>query len=128
MRGGFATKLSALRRAGVWLALAAMILRAALPAGWMPGTASGIPLVICTAAGAVTLPFDIDGRPLSPQSTHDTAPCVFAAAPPLATPATTPAILPPSWHTAYAALPEPVQSSGRLDLRVAQPRAPPTFS
>jgi hypothetical protein len=44
-----------LRTLGVWLAVYAMVLRAAIPAGWMPApeVSSGAPLVICTAQGFV---------------------------------------------------------------------------
>ncbi|MGD0189553.1 MAG: DUF2946 family protein [Rhizomicrobium sp.] len=46
-----------LRLAGLQLALAAMVLRALLPAGWMPDTTAtaGVAIAICSADGPVSL-------------------------------------------------------------------------
>jgi hypothetical protein len=118
-------------RGAVWLALFAIALRALVPAGWIPGDFSqGIPLVICTAAGAVTLPVDIDGHPIKApaQDSAGENGCVFAAAAPLAL-------------SARPALPAPFSRSGRAksdpdqrgpappqDFQLPQSRAPPVFS
>ncbi|MGA7675921.1 MAG: DUF2946 family protein [Rhizomicrobium sp.] len=82
--------------AGLHLALAAMMLRALLPVGWMPNPsmAGGTPLTICTMNGPVQMVLGPDGQPQKPKphqgnaNHHDT--CPFAAAPHFAT--TTPPI------------------------------------
>jgi hypothetical protein len=79
-----------LRFAAVHVALAAMVLRALLPAGWMPGASAGTPLVVCTMDGPVRIALGADGKPLKHQPLQDDARhhemCPFAAAPHLATP------------------------------------------
>lgn len=80
------------RLAGLHIALAAMLLRALLPDGWMPAppthdaNAQWIPFVICTGHGLVHL----DGAPGSAHhdddQSHRFAPCPFAAAAHLAAP------------------------------------------
>ena len=85
------------RRAAVHLALAAMLLRAVMPAGWMPSAAAGLPLTICTMNGPVQMVLGPDGSPIKQKPHHDI--CPFAAAPPLAelaaaVPVTAPSLLP----------------------------------
>ena len=67
----------------IWLALLPLLLRAAIPVGWMPETAGGTTLVICTAQGLSTIILDHDGKPVEPTkedgSEHETAPCIFGA-------------------------------------------------
>jgi hypothetical protein len=47
---------NALRLVAVYVALAAMLARAFVPAGWMPNVAAnGAPLIICTMDGGVTV-------------------------------------------------------------------------
>jgi hypothetical protein len=70
------------RSAAVALALAAMLLRALLPDGWMPsGHAGGAFFTICSVA---TVHHE-SGK--QPEQEHRHAPCAFAAASPLAPPA-----------------------------------------
>ena len=74
-----------LKPAALQIALLAMILRALLPAGWMPeaiSSANASPFVICTIDG----PLHQAPAKQKPSSDHDRAgaPCVFAAAAPLA--------------------------------------------
>jgi hypothetical protein len=113
MRTGFKT-------AALHVALVAMLLRAFLPAGWMPqSAAAGAPFVICTADG-----------PVHPAKPHDadhakSAPCVFAAAAHLAPPAEAPAL---AVTAAVAAVPHaaPPQAPVRPEShRAAAPRGPP---
>lgn len=90
-----------LRFAAVYVALTAMILRALLPAGWMPGeVAGGSPLVICTMDGPVSLMLGPDGKLLKHQPAQDSARhhdmCPFAGAPHLNSPSTVAGIAPPS--------------------------------
>ena len=85
------------RHIAVHLALAAMLLRAVMPAGWMPSAAAGSPLTICTMNGPVRMVLGPDGTPIKQKPHHDT--CPFAAAPPLAelaavVPVTVPSLLP----------------------------------
>lgn len=79
-----------LRFAAVHLALAAMVLRALLPAGWMPGASAGTPLVVCTMNGLEQIVLGADGKPLKHQPSQDGAlhheMCPFAAAAHLASP------------------------------------------
>lgn len=78
------------RFAAIHLALAAMVLRALLPAGWMPGASAGTPLVVCTMNGPEQIILGADGKPLKHQPSQDDARhhemCPFAAAAQLASP------------------------------------------
>jgi hypothetical protein len=67
------------RSAAVSIALAAMLLRALLPDGWMP-SAGAAPFTLCS----ITAPSHHGKAPANPDRTH--APCAFAAAAPLAPP------------------------------------------
>jgi hypothetical protein len=66
----------------LFVLLAAILLRAATPPGWMPDPqgALGAPLVICTGDGSHLVQFDRDGQPAKPQprsaQRHDL--CAFA--------------------------------------------------
>ena len=66
----------------LFLLLAAVLLRAATPPGWMPNPqgALGAPLVICTGDGSHLVQFDRDGRPAEPrpQSAQGHDLCAFA--------------------------------------------------
>jgi hypothetical protein len=64
------------RRAAVHLALVALLLRAFLPAGWMPGAAGDAPLVMCSVGTAHEAG---DKSPAKPDNGADGA-CAFAAA------------------------------------------------
>ena len=72
------------RSAAVALALSAMLLRAVLPDGWMPG-GQAAPFTICS----LNVLHHESGKPSQPEQEHRHAPCAFAAAAPLAPPATT---------------------------------------
>jgi hypothetical protein len=84
-----------LRHLAVHLALAAMVLRALLPAGWMPnvGHQSGPALILCNLDGGPALSSD-HGTPSKhqPDGHGDQGACPFAAAPHLASAAALPAI------------------------------------
>jgi len=121
-----------LRHLAVHLALAAMVLRALLPAGWMPnvGGQPGSALIICSmdggadmSAGHASLPskHQPDGR-----GEHDG--CPFAAAPHLATAAMLPAVLRP--QLAQYLVPGNGQSHAAPALpgyAPNNPRAPPSL-
>lgn len=74
-----------LARRRVWTAallLLALMVRAVVPAGWMPTVGpAGVQMVICTAEGLVEAPADwaVPGDEQSPILPGDHAPCVFAA-------------------------------------------------
>ncbi len=126
------------RRIHSWvatLALAAMVLRALIPAGWMPSPAGqGETLVICTAAGLQTLsppddPAPHDDPADAPAPPHKGTPCVFAAvaafsAPPAVAP------LPVPGPTAVARLALQTWDGPRSvpRLTVHAPRGPPILA
>ena len=106
--------------------LFALLTRALVPAGWMPGEHA---LVFCTSAGQVEISVDADGKPVTPQDHHRTADfCPFAAAPHLAQGAAEPpslggpvllsSIVADAPYTERIALP-------LRRLREQAPRAPP---
>ena len=82
-----------IRLAGLHVALVAMLLRALLPAGWMPAPpshtadANWVPFVICTGNGLVRLNHAPGSDHSDDQKTHHVAPCPYAAAAHLSTPA-----------------------------------------
>jgi hypothetical protein len=118
-------------RASAWfLALAAIMLRAALPAGWMPiaDGMGGTRLIICTGHGPLT-----DGshsRHQAPLSGVGYDVCPFAAAVHLATPAGI-ALLPvPAWNgreSDTAAFAQNIFLT-HLPDGIHPPRAPPSFA
>lgn len=72
-------------RAIAIIALAAMMLRALLPDGWMPASSAsaGTLLTICTMNGPVRIALGDDGQPQKPPAKHDSRShetCPFAAA------------------------------------------------
>jgi hypothetical protein len=67
-----------LRQNAALLALVAMLLRAAIPAGWMPDSGAGAPLAFCTADGLVLVQAGAADHGSSPDD-HDTLICPFAA-------------------------------------------------
>jgi hypothetical protein len=121
------------RFAAIHLALAAMVLRALLPAGWMPGASAGTPLVVCTMNGPEQIMLGADGKPLKHQPSKDDVRhhdmCPFAAAASLATPSApaTPAL------PGYAVLIPQRLANGYLAASAQRhtpqsPRAPPAFA
>jgi len=66
---------------GVWLLLGvALLLRALVPAGWMPdtGRSDGIVVKICNSSATITLPLKNDSAPDRNDVGHKSAPCLFA--------------------------------------------------
>ena len=102
------------------LALAALILRALLPAGWMPDAQSG--LVICAATLGV---IHHDGAPGHSDGKTAQEECPFAAAPHLAAAPVTPQLALPAFH-AFAAETDRIYA-GSVSARFTpqSPRAPP---
>ncbi len=84
------------RNAGVALALlaVALLVRAAVPQGWMPETAHGtISITLCTAAGAVQMHLPGKHEP-SPDHERGQQPCAFGGLAHASTPPEPGAVLP----------------------------------
>lgn len=119
-----------LRLAGVQIALVAMVLRALLPAGWMPDTAAGTPFVICTMNGPMQAAHLPD--PGKHQPGHDDGRqndvCPFAASVHFATPAATATVAQSTQVASFASVPLPAPAV-RAAIRYARqsPRAPPSL-
>ena len=115
------------RSAAVQIALLAMLLRAVLPAGWMPAavtSANASPFVICTMDGP------LHSAPTKPSHDHDraTSPCVFASAAPLSSPDIAIAAPTPmqfASQIAFAPLHETIIAARHFRPNAA--RAPPAF-
>ena len=119
-----------LKFAGVQIALVAMLLRAILPVGWMPGAAenSASPFVICTVNGPVHAAHVPDGPKHSQDDGRQNDVCPFAASVHLATPTAEASVAPSTQIALFSFLHAParaVQSAARYAL--SSPRAPPSF-
>ncbi len=121
-----------IRIAGAHIALVAMLLRALLPAGWMPNAnvSGGSPFTICTMSGPVSMVLGPDGKPHKP-APNDAAhhECPFAAAPQFAAPTDfTPLPAPVSiaFITRDNAVARPVFDSSHFSPQ--SPRGPPTLA
>jgi Protein of unknown function (DUF2946) len=117
----------ALRLTAFHVAFAAMMLRAMMPAGWMPNQndAGGSPLVICSVNGPVHIVVGPDGQPLK-QTPHQHEACPFAAAAHLAQTTTVATVALPSQASqpAYLAAHMAV-AAGAARHSSQSPRAPP---
>jgi hypothetical protein len=118
------------RTAFVHLALVAMVLRALLPAGWMPNPGAGAPLVICSVHGTLFT----DSRPGSAKhapaqdDSHRQDVCPFAAGAHLATPGGAAMLaLPQRFASIAANTPATAAISAREMFSRQSPRAPPAF-
>src|SRR5438552_14173905 len=103
------------------LALAALILRALLPAGWMPDAQAG--LIICSTNTLGIIHHD--GAPGHSGGKMSQEECPFAAAPHLASVPDVPNLVLPAFH-AFAAQTDSVYAAS-LSARLTpqSPRAPP---
>ena len=114
------------RHAAIHLALIALVLRAFLPAGWMPNPAAGdgAPFVICTMEGAVQAPDGKTKPATNDPRAHET--CPFAAAAPLAPPQQDINFAVPVFAAAMAATPaHPAVDVVGAPFAPQSPRAPP---
>jgi hypothetical protein len=127
-------KLRARRTLLALLLLPGLLIRAAVPAGFMPATGQGAALTMAMCSGQAAhsvvthpdgIPVPADPDPLSPQQ-HE-APCVFAAtasgAPPPLVTALVAAPTPPT-DIASPAFAAPI---ARPAIRAHAPRAPPAL-
>jgi hypothetical protein len=120
------------RQFAVWVSLFAIALRAMVPVGWMPSTAEGKNIVICTAQGLgeffVPADENSDGTQEHQEETRDPGPCVFAATTHFFAPSV-PAIPHPG-DFSFSAL-SPIATQFLLaaaQIRLPQTRAPPVLS
>ena len=122
-----------LHRYATLLAFCAVLLRGAIPLGWMPSADAGA-LALCTAGGLVQLSAadaaDLLGQqPAAPDTGHaQPPPCSFAAAGPLGAPPAATALPQPA---PFAGSPAPPYSTPLLPDRPAGntlARAPPALS
>lgn len=102
------------------LAIIALLLRAMLPAGWMPDAQAG--LVICSLDTLGTVHHDGDGKAPA-QAAHEE--CAFAAAAPLAPAPDAPLLVLPAFHAFAAAVDRGLAASIAARFTPQSPRAPP---
>lgn len=126
--GRNSTALRWIRPAGLWLALAAMVLRLTMPPGWMPGPAltDGIPVVMCTMDGPVKMTLPIDGAPKPDPAKTSHNECPFGAAPHVAT--AVPLVLqsaPVGVSFGKSTLPRQIRMAVRRPNTPQSPRGPP---
>jgi len=111
--------------------LAAFMLRALIPTGWMPGSADGVSLVICTVAGIQEITIGPDGHKLptddSGQANAGHDPCPFASAAKFAPPGLTALLLPPVSSTGVVPVVQSPSVPAPTHLRLADSRAPPVL-
>ena len=120
------------RLAAVHFALVAMLLRALLPAGWMPNPvgAGDSFFVVCTMDGAVQQADQHQqGKHTPDDGQHGHEECPFAAAPHVAAPATVALLAQPSYFGRFSNPPRlaPV-AVATSSYQPQSPRAPPAFS
>lgn len=105
------------------MALAAMVLRALLPAGWMPGPAHSALFVICTAEGGIV--HHAPGNPLD-KADRDHQICPFAAGAHAAVAANAIAVPVPSGIIRFI---QPIRKIARIETAFApySSRGPPSL-
>ena len=102
------------------LAIIALLLRAMMPAGWMPDAQAG--LVICSLGTLGTVHHDGDQKAPA-QTAHEE--CAFAAAAPLAAAPDTPLLTLPAFHAFAAAIDRGMAATIAARFTPQSPRAPP---
>jgi len=119
-----------LKLAGVHIALVAMLLRAILPAGWMPdsASASGAAFVICTVNGPLRAAQDAGKHRPGQDDRRQNDVCPFAASVHLATPTVTAVIAPSTQVSSLAPGHAPARTVYNAARYSSQsPRAPPSL-
>jgi hypothetical protein len=89
------------------LMLLALVLRAAVPQGWMPSADStdlAGSFTICSVSGAIRIALDTDGNPVpvDPEEAQSHPPCAFATLAHLSPPSGGAPVLAPHASAAYA--------------------------
>ncbi|MGD0141933.1 MAG: DUF2946 family protein [Rhizomicrobium sp.] len=119
-----------LKLAGVHIALVAMLLRALLPAGWMPdsASASGAAFVICTVNWPLQAARDAGKHRPGQDDNRQNDVCPFSASVHLATPTVTAVIAPSMRVSSFAPDHAPARTVYETARYSSQsPRAPPSF-
>lgn len=102
------------------LVLIALILRAMLPAGWMPDASGNAPLVICSVDAPSA---EHDGKAPA-QNIHQDA-CPFSGLPHLASTPDVPTLIAPGFHAFVAATDRVYAAQIAARHQPQSPRAPP---
>jgi len=119
---------SFMRSSAVLLALCGLMLRALLPAGWMPGPANAAPLIICAMDGLHRIN-PVGDHKQDPASHQDSQMCPFAAAAHLAPPAMPYAVLPSFTFAALETrIPKQIVAANSAPDLTHGPRAPPSLT
>jgi hypothetical protein len=105
------------------LALVALILRALLPAGWMPDAQSGLTICSVDTLGVI----HHDGAPGHTDGKTSQQECPFAAAPHLASTPDAPKLVLPAFHAFAAATDRAYAITVSARFTPQSPRAPPSF-
>lgn len=118
------------RLAAIHLAIVAMLLRALLPAGWMPDPAGTATFTICTMdATGHHAEQDPAGKPAPDDGRHSHEECPCAAAPHVAAPVLAAQLPAPSTASHRVDFPEFAITSGPIvAYEPHSPRAPPHFA
>ena len=118
------------RLAAIHLAIAAMLLRALLPAGWMPDPTGTAAFTICTMDGTGHhSEQDPAGKPAPEDGRHVHDECPFAAAPHVAAPVVAAHLPAPSTNSHRVDFPDFAVAFGPIaDYGPHSPRAPPHFA
>jgi hypothetical protein len=103
------------------LALAALILRALLPAGWMPDAQAGLTICSPSTLGVI----HHDGAPGHSDGKMSKEECPFAAAPHLAGAPDMPKLVLPAFHAFAAKTDRVYAASVSARFTPQSPRAPP---
>ena len=109
--------------------LAAFMLRALIPTGWMPQASGGdgVTLVICTVAGLQEITLGPDGHPQPAGDTgHD--PCPFASIAKFTPPALAALLVLPTDHGAVEPVRYAPEAPAATHLRLAESRGPPVLA
>ena len=109
-------------RAARHLAIIALLVRAMLPAGWMPDAQNG--LTICSVATLGLIHHDGQG-PADGKAQHEE--CAFAAATHLAAPPVAPHLILPAFHGFVAETDSHYAAEVSAHFTPGSPRAPPRF-
>jgi len=107
-------------RAACHLAIIALLLRAMLPAGWMPDAQAGLTICSVTTLGVIHHDGPTDGK-----VQHEE--CAFAAAAHLASTPSAPHLILPAFHGFIAQTDSHYAAEVSAHFTPQSPRAPPRF-
>jgi ABC-type dipeptide/oligopeptide/nickel transport system permease subunit len=114
------------RSFGLWLVALALVLRVAVPSGWMPAANAGFSITLCSGAGTIELSIDAQGnvhkKAPEPKTDH---PCVFTQLSQDLTPGGTLAMGPALILSVAVVIPA-LMIGGAIGRGLAAPPPPPT--